>query len=1118
MRLSILLVLFISFVQPSFAGTNNDRIAGNRADYLKNKIAGGEKHTLEIRNGALWAWGHNKDGQLGDGTTTDKNKPIRIGTADNWMCVAAGVAHSLGIKTDGTLWSWGWNAFGQLGNGTTTGSNVPIQVGADNNWVGVTSNGFHNLALKADGTLWAWGHNIYGQLGDGSTTNRNVPVQIGTARDWVTITVSGRHSLAIKSNGTLWAWGENVAGELGDGTRIDRIVPIQVGTANNWISVATGREHTIALQANGTLWAWGKNNSGQLGNGTYNDTIRPVQIDTARNWKYIAVGAINSLALKADGTLWAWGRNSDGEVGDSTNTNRNVPVHIGKTSRWKCVYGTAIHTLGITADGTAMAWGDNAYGQLGDGTNADKNYPVVVHKADDEWLDIAAFAEHCLGLKMDGTLLAWGLNIEGQLGDGTDTNRNTQVQVGTASDWISVEIGGYNTFGIRADGTLWAWGENKFGQLGDSSTIGRKSPVQVGKANDWVSISADWEHTMGLKADGTLWIWGDNDNAQLGDGTIIGRISPKQLGTANDWTCISAKGDRSYGIKSNGTLWAWGSNWAGLLGIGTGGWVSTPVQIGTDTNWVTISAGNAHCLAQKADGTLWLWGDDEWDQCGGSVSNRYQASPMMFGTANDWVSISAGGANSRAINSGGTLWAFGWNGDGALGLGNSSSRGGPDPVGGADNWVKVVGGGAHSIGIKANRSKICATGYNGNGALGDGTNNDRYTYHCYCTPVKTYTMPGNISYCAGTNTGFAIKGRYAITHQWQVNTGSGWTTLSDGGIYSHTNTDSLVLTNVTAAYDKYWYRCVRGNHCNESVISDSAQLVLNVSKITVQPADSSVCANTDAGFALIAVGGPFQYQWQVNNGSGWSSVANTGMYSGADKDTLLLKAAPTTVNGYKYRCIVGGVCAPDDTTDEAILTITTKYSAPAITQPGNARILVNTDTIFTITATDPDIIYQWQADDGNGWLDVSNGGVYNGATTDTLKLTAVPYTMNGYLYRCMAIRPCAPIATSTAATLTVDTLVTGISTTNVIKRFTLRPNPNNGTFSIDGELVNAKAGMVDITILNTVGQIIHTETIQLQTGKINHTVRTRGDLPNGTYTLKLDYDGEVDYKRFVILK
>ncbi len=1116
MRFCLLLFLFIAIAGTSQAGTGNDRIATSRADYLKNKIAGGDGHTIEIRNGQLWAWGRNDNGQLGDGTTTNKNTPVQIGTADNWICVTAGAYHSLGIQADGSLWGWGSNNSGQLGDGTTTFRSAPVRIGIDNTWAAVVANGSHTLAVKADGTLWAWGNNGNGQLGDGTNTNRNAPVQIGTARDWVTIAPGDAHSLAIKANGTLWAWGNNTAGQLGDGSKTNRNTPVQVGTANNWINVATGAQHTIALQANGTLWAWGENNDGQLGDSTYNDTSKPVQIDTARNWAYISVGAYHSLALKANGTVWAWGNNNDGQLGDSTNTKRNIPVHIDTANRWKSIYACTMHSLGIKADGAVMAWGDNRYGQLGNGANIDKNYAIQFNTAD-EWLHIKSHRFHNLGIKADGSLWAWGSNGYGQLGDSTKIPKYTPVQIGSQGEWLSFACGSEHSVGIKVDGTLWAWGSNYMGQLGDSTFTDKISPVQIGSDSNWIAISGGEEHTHGLKSDGTLWSWGINDYGQLGDGSssTLATNFPVRVDTSTNWVYIIAGGWHGMGIKADGTLWGWGDGQA--MGNGTFIHNTVPVQITTSNNWAHVTGGEGYTLAIKTDGTLWAWGYNYFGQLGDS-SNVTKASPVQIGTANDWVMVTAAGVHTLGVKSDGTLLTWGYNFHGQLGDATLIDKNTPIKIGSTNDWVGIAASYYHSLGLKSDRNRICATGEAGK--LGDGSTQNRTVFQCYCIPIKVLNIFNEQNVCPGNNTHFRIEAKYATRYQWQGNDGNGWSNLNNDTTYSYINTNKLILSNIDTSYKKNWYRCIAYNSCGDSTISDSAQIAFNLSVISTHPQDSSVCANTKAGFTVVAAGGPFTYQWQVNDGSGWSNVANTGMYSGADKDTLLLKAAPTTANGYKYRCIVGGICPPGDTSDEAVLTITTKYNAPAvIAQPASVRIMENSDTTFTVASADPDLSYQWQVNDGINWTDISNAGVYSDATTDTLNLAGVPYTMNGYQFRCLLILPCAPITISSVATLTVDTIPAGIATTNTaFKALNLHPNPNNGTFIIEGELATVSADEVNITILNGLGQIVYRTSVQPRAGKLNHTIITGKDLAPGSYMLKLDYGGEQDYKRFVIMK
>ncbi len=242
------------------------------------KISGGISYSVAIKSdGTLWAWGLNAYGQLGDGTTIDKNVPTQIGTDTNWASVAAGDRHTVAIKTDGTLWAWGYNANGQLGDGTTALKIVPIQIGTGTNWILVDAGARHTVAMKNDASIWAWGDNSRGQLGDGTTTTRLVPTKIGS-NTWVMINAGALHTAAIDTAGKLWTWGANNYGQLGDGTLVDRLVPTHIGTDTTWVQVNAGDNHTVAIKAAGTLWAWGYNNYGQLGDGTtVNKTAPPLR-------------------------------------------------------------------------------------------------------------------------------------------------------------------------------------------------------------------------------------------------------------------------------------------------------------------------------------------------------------------------------------------------------------------------------------------------------------------------------------------------------------------------------------------------------------------------------------------------------------------------------------------------------------------------------------------------------------------------------------------------------------------------------------------------------------------------------------------------------------------------
>ncbi len=198
-------------------------------------IAAGLYHTVALKSdGTLWAWGDNSSGELGDGTTNNQSSPEQIGTDNKWVSVATVLEHTVALKSDGTLWAWGNNADGQLGDGTTNSQTSPEQIGSDNNWVSVAAGYNHTVALKSDNTLWAWGNNITGQLGDGTTNNQSSPEQIGADNNWASIAAGEGHTVALKSDGTVWTSGDNVYGDLGDGTTTQHNSLEQIALINSY--------------------------------------------------------------------------------------------------------------------------------------------------------------------------------------------------------------------------------------------------------------------------------------------------------------------------------------------------------------------------------------------------------------------------------------------------------------------------------------------------------------------------------------------------------------------------------------------------------------------------------------------------------------------------------------------------------------------------------------------------------------------------------------------------------------------------------------------------------------------------------------------------------------------
>ena len=690
------------------------------------------EHAVAVReDGTLWTWGSNAKNQIGDGTFDTRWIPWQVGSSTSWKVAATGANSTHAIRSDGTLWGWGENGWGQLGNGTTTAAASPVQIGTDTNWSTLAAGSTYVVAIRSDGTLWGWGANDNGQLGIGSTTATSTPIQVGTGTDWRRVWAGESHTVAIRTPddltpcGTLWAWGSNASGEVGDGTTTLRNAPVQVGTDSDWCVAAAGTTFTLAVKAGGTLWAWGRNSSGQLGDGTTTPRISPVQIGTGTNWSQVAAAVDNSLGRKTDGTLWSWGANIFGTLGTGTLSDSTSPVQVGSATAWSLVAAGARHSLATQSDGSLWSWGSESAGQMGDnGVRSRRSLPTQVAGA--SWSQLAPGSLHTLAIKGDGTLWGWGANSTGQIGDGSTVIRTAPVQVGTDTNWSQASASNSHSLAVRTDGTLWAWGANSFGQIGDGTTTNRTAPVQIGSDTNWVAVAAGgitlgdftFSHSVALKSNGTIWTWGYNGQGQLGDGSTTDRSAPVQLGSLTTWSQITAGGRHTIARQSDGTVWGWGRNADGQLGDGSTTQRTSPVQVGTDTDWISVTAGLEHNVARKTNGSVWSWGANGRSQIDGTFAIK--TSPFRIGLGVDWTGTAGALSYSLFLRSDGTAWAGGENLDGQFGNGSRvHSRPPFTQVALFSDWTQVRAFGSRSGGIRTNGT-LWTWGSNDWGQLGIG--------------------------------------------------------------------------------------------------------------------------------------------------------------------------------------------------------------------------------------------------------------------------------------------------------------------------------------------------------------------------------------------------------------
>ncbi len=741
-----------------------------------SKAISGTLHSIAIgSDGTLWTWGRNNEGQLGTGNLVNQLVPFQIGTLSDYSEIAGGRNCTYFIR-NGTLWATGQNSLGQLGDGTTVAKSSPVQIGTLSTWSKVfATQDSTAFAIKTDGTLWAWGYNAYGQIGDNTSTNKSSPVQVGTLTTWATVSNGGYGALAVKTDGTLWAWGWGQDGQLGDGTTVSKSSPVQVGTLTNWSSANLGYSHAVAVKTDGTLWSWGTGSFGQLGTGSTVLVNSPVQIGTLTNWSEATAPNTRSFFLNTSGQVWACGNNVVGVAGSpypglggDTNVIVPIPIQAGTLSTWSEVSAGGDSNLLLKNDGTLWSAGDNQYGAAGQG-NTTSNYALRQVGTLTNWSKVAGTFGSSFAIKADGTLWSWGLNRDGVLGLGDTTNRSSPVQVGTLSNWSRIRLAvvadspeqtrSLAINSVKTDGTLWAWGRNDYGQLGLNDTTSRSSPVQVGTLTDWAYSFGNKWNSYFVKTDNTLWAVGANNAGQLGDGTTVNQSSPIQIGTGYSGLLAGAS-DKNTGPvtavavaqKTDNTIASWGYGYTGPSTNGnvppayiysTG--VSSPVQVGTLSNWSSVNI--------KTDGTLWMWGFNSDGELGlGDTLTRI--SPTQVGTLTTWryadFQPNPSFAFCGALRTDNTLWMWGEGAAGVLGNGSTARQSSPTQVGTLSNWSKISLGGSHVVAVKTDGT-LWAWGLGSSGQIGNGSTASR------SSPVQIGTLTTWTDVWAATTTSYAIK-------------------------------------------------------------------------------------------------------------------------------------------------------------------------------------------------------------------------------------------------------------------------------------------------------------------------------------------------------------------------
>jgi alpha-tubulin suppressor-like RCC1 family protein len=776
-------------------------------------IAAGADHALAIRaNGTVVAWGNNQYGKLGDGTTTTRLTPVPVAGLTNIVAIAAGSSHSLALDNVGHVWAWGSGAWGAIGRGTTADAPTPVQVPSLSNVTAIASGSFHAVALVGT-EVWGWGSNNVGQLGIGTSPGQsNVPVQVPGLNQISGIGAARQSTFAFAADDGVWGWGDGIG--LGDGTEERRFTPIVLADGGGVWRIATP-QFSLA----------GGNRSTPI-------TVQITSATAGATVRYTTNGAVPT---DADAAVPAGGLTIDAPM---TVTARSFKAGMTPSYPAARTYtftvqgptinpGSGVYTSAQSVTITNQTSGATVRYTL-DGTeptlsSAEPNGPIAV--STQMMLKAKAFR---------GTWTPTGTSASYYFNYGTLPTPTATPGGGsyTTDQTVTLALpGGPGSAAIRytLDGTTPGTGSPLYtgpitisststlkakafhpdytlgGMFSATYTLTAATPTFTAASGTYpagqvVAISTSTQNATirytltGVAPTATDPVLLPGMTLTLGDYTlkatafktgyttsatatatyqVTGEVMQPRIATGDTYTLV---------VKRDGTVWGFGSNGWGYLGDGTTTPRSLPVRAAGVTGIKGVAAGVQHALAVALDGRVYSWGNNGSGQQGDGATIGYRTVPWPVPAVTNAVAVAAGSYHSLALTNTGQVYAWGYNSNGQLGLGNTTLQPTPTLIPGLADIVGIAAGDTHSLAWTAT-GVLYAWGANGNGRLGDNSQTQRNS------PVVITGITGVAEAAAGQYHSIAR------TSSGQVWT---WGRNFEGALGLGNTTDRWVPTQVTS--------------------------------------------------------------------------------------------------------------------------------------------------------------------------------------------------------------------------------------------------------------------------------------------------------------------------------
>ena len=703
-------------------------------------------------DGTVWSSGLNNYGQLGNGTTTNSNTPVRVKIDESTYLtgirkIGVGQHSTVALKEDGTVWSWGGNSYGQLGNNTSQNSVYATQVvGAGEseyleNIADISIGFVETGAVTRSGDVYIWGRGTCGVIGNGTKSNISKP-QKANIENVIKISLK-EHALALKATGEVYGWGGDGIGENYLVLSSNATVPNKM--TEDAIDIIAIEKDSIILKEDGNIYGCGINQYGELQTGNTSAVSTLIKISNLPQTvlegnakiKYISGGQGNIQLILSDGTAWMNGCNSEGTLGNGTTTNSiefvqmrdesgaiNDAFQPGKETSWLSNGTYGFNSQIIRQDGTVWVAGNNTYGQIGNATNTSVNY---VTKMGDGFLNYPEKVYE-IGINESKNLNANLFTVEEDMNVFTDASTKLGNISYTVEDDTIADVAQNGVITGKTQG-------NTKIKVSDSIT-GARTNIWVKVVNDKnIKITLGNRFTIALKQDGTVWSWGENHVGQLGLGNTTYFNEPQKIeGITEKIVDVKSGYYHCIALTENGEVYTWGYNYYGQLGNGKTETSINPIKLDKLGKVIKIDAYKYMTIILNDAGEVYVWGNGYGSNpvklnfsrkvidIAGNIILEENRRAYNLNESNsygrDIIKISAGENHYLALDANGEVYAWGTNNYGQLGNGNNTSSNIPTKVvtpDGTENIsdiVEISAGDHYSI-ISDKEGNIYTFGYNG---------------------------------------------------------------------------------------------------------------------------------------------------------------------------------------------------------------------------------------------------------------------------------------------------------------------------------------------------------------------------------------------------------------------